>query len=194
MNTLKVDPTAGPRSTRQAKFAQSVPIRVTVAGLVILGALGAQLALGPALLGIAPIPNLVLLLVVAAGVARGRDFAALLGFGLGLLLDLGPASDHLAGRWALSLVIVGYLVGTAARGRVGSRPRRPVLLGLAVAASFVGTSVFALTGVLLRDPAMAIPEVLQMILGASLSDGLLGVVLLPFLIGVFGRLSHPQDS
>ena len=57
------------------------------------------------------VPNLVLLVVVAAALVRGPEFAAVLGFVGGVALDLAPPADHVAGRWALALVIVGYLAG-----------------------------------------------------------------------------------
>ena len=34
-----------------------------------------------------------------------------LGFVAGLAIDLAPPADHVAGRWALALVVVGYLAG-----------------------------------------------------------------------------------
>ena len=56
-------------------------------------------------------PNLALLVVVAAALVRGPEFAAALGFIGGLAIDLAPPADHVAGRWALALVVVGYLAG-----------------------------------------------------------------------------------
>ncbi len=53
------------------------------------------------------VPNLVLLLVVAAGLTRGPELAAVLGFVGGMAIDLVPPADHVAGRWALALVVVG---------------------------------------------------------------------------------------
>ena len=121
-------------------------------------------------------PNLVLLVVVAAAVARGRDFAAVFGFVLGLALDLDPAADQLAGRWALAFVVVGYVVGSTRRSGSRQDSSRLVLLATAGAASFVGTSIFALSGVFLGDPGTPVPDVLQMILASTLSDCLVGVL------------------
>ena len=56
-------------------------------------------------------PNLCLLVVVAAALTVEAPFALLLGFTAGLTLDLAPPADHVAGRWALALVLVGYLAG-----------------------------------------------------------------------------------
>ena len=64
------------------------------------------------------VPDLVLLVVVAAGLAYGSELGLVLGFGAGLLLDLAPPADHYAGRWALALMVVGYVAGRlAASGR-----------------------------------------------------------------------------
>jgi rod shape-determining protein MreD len=53
------------------------------------------------------VPNLALLVVVAAALVRGPEFAAVLGFLGGLAIDLAPPTHHVAGRWALALVVVG---------------------------------------------------------------------------------------
>ena len=86
-----------------------------------------------------------------------RELGLVLGFGAGLLLDLAPPADHYAGRWALALVVVGYVAG---RLRPRAASRRPVAAG-GRGGSFVGTSVFALTGLLLRDPAVGVGELLR---------------------------------
>ena len=70
----------------------------------------------------------------------------MLGFFGGLLIDLAPPADHVAGRWALALMVVGYLAG-----QVRPEAGRSALAALATvaAASFVGTSIFALSGLLI---------------------------------------------
>ena len=93
------------------------------------------------------VPNLALLVVVAAALVRGPDFAATLGFFAGLAIDLAPPADHVAGRWALALVVVGYLAGRV-RQDAGSSAVAAVVT--VAAASFIGTSVFALCGLVLR--------------------------------------------
>ncbi len=55
------------------------------------------------------------------------------------------------------------------------------------ASSFVGTSVFALTGVVLGDP-VAIPELLQVIAVAMAWDVLLTPIVLPPVMTLFRRL------
>lgn len=134
-------------------------------------------------------PNLVLLLVVAAGLVRGPEFAAALGMLGGLLLDLAPPAQHAVGQWALALVVVGYVAG-----RVRPEVGRSALVALATvaAASFAGTSVYALTGLLLGDPAVVPAEALRVI-GLSLAlDLLVAPFVLPGAMQLFRRVQAPQ--
>ncbi len=73
------------------------------------------------------VPDLVLLVVVAAGLAYGSEVGLVLGFGAGLLLDLAPPADHYAGRWALALMVVGYVAGRLRL--VGPPAGQPVAAG-----------------------------------------------------------------
>jgi rod shape-determining protein MreD len=130
------------------------------------------------------VPDLVLLLVVAAGLARGPEYAAPLGFAAGLVLDLAPPADHVAGRWALALVLVALLAG-----RVRQDARRSPIAGLATVAvcSFIATSVFALSGVVLGDHALPASEMMQVIGIALLWDVVVAPLLLPGLMALFER-------
>ena len=85
----------------------------------------------------------------------GRSSAPCVGFLAGLLLDLAPPADHLAGRWALALVVVGFLAGRL-RHDAGSPPSAAVLT--VAAGSFIGTSIFALSGLVLHDRAMPVGD------------------------------------
>lgn len=124
------------------------------------------------------VPNLALILVVAAAIARGPQFATILGFAAGLLLDVAPPADHTAGRWALALVLVGYLAGRVQRDARESAVMAVVVVG---AGSFVGTSVYALTGVILGDSGWAAGQMLQVIVISVLWDLLMAPFLLPAL-------------
>jgi rod shape-determining protein MreD len=136
------------------------------------------------------VPNLVLLVVVAAALARGPELAAMLGFVGGLAIDLVPPADHVAGRWALALVLVGYVAG---RVRQDAGRSTLVALGTVAAASFVGTSVFALSGMLLRDPAIPVAEALQVIPTALVYDLLLAPFVLPLAMRMFKRMQPQQQ-
>jgi rod shape-determining protein MreD len=135
------------------------------------------------------VPNLVLLVVVAAGLVRGPEVAAGLGFVGGMAIDLVPPADHVAGRWALALVLVGYLSGFVRRDAGRSSL---VALGTVAAASFVGTSVFALSGMLLRDPAIPVDEALWVVPTALVYDLLLAPFVLPPVMRLFRRTQPHQ--
>ena len=154
----------------------------------VVVALVVQVSLFPHLAWNGIVPNLCLLVVVAAALTVEAPFALVLGFAAGLTLDLAPPADHIAGRWALALTIAAFL---AARVRQDVRPTALAVVGTVAAASFVATSLFALSGVLLSDPAMSVAGLLEVVLVALVWDVLLTPFVLPPLMKLFARLS-PQ--
>ena len=158
--------------------------RTGFVGLLILFAVVLQVAVFNLFAVNGVVPNLALVVVVAAAVARGPQFGAVVGFVAGLLLDLAPPADHVAGRWALALVLIAILAG-----RVRVDARRSPLAGLATVAicSFVATSVFALSGVVLGDHALPAGEMMQVIGIALLWDIVVAPLLLPVLMALFER-------
>ncbi|HEY7043135.1 MAG TPA: rod shape-determining protein MreD [Nocardioidaceae bacterium] len=135
------------------------------------------------------VPDLALLLVIAAALVRGPDYAALVGFAAGLVLDLAPPADHTAGRWALSLVLVGYLTGLV-RGD-GAGNALSIVMTVA-AGAFIATSVFALTGLVLQDPGVTVSSALEVVPVAVLYDVLLAPLVVPLVLVLFRRL-EPAD-
>ena len=158
--------------------------RTGLVGVVILLAVILQVAVFNLVAVNGVVPNLALIVVVAASIARGPQLGAVVGFTAGLLIDLAPPADHVAGRWALALVIVAVLAG-----RVRGDARRSPLAGLTTVAvcSFVGTSLFALSGVVLGDHALPPGEMVQVIGIALLWDLVVAPFVLPPLIAVFDR-------
>ena len=154
--------------------ARGVVLAVTMAVAVVL-----QVVVFSRLSVSGVVPNLALLVVVAAALVRGSDFACVLGFLGGLAIDLAPPADHIAGRWALALVVVGFLAG---RVRTDARTSAVGALVTVAACSFVGTSVFALSGMLLRDPSIAVAEALRVIGISVLYDLLVTPFVLPLLL------------
>ena len=161
------------------------PMRVLGAALVLTVALVLQVSVFPHVAWHGIVPNLVLLVVVGAALTCGAQFAMVLGFVAGVLLDLAPPADHVAGRWALALVIVGYVAGRVAPD---VRPTATAVVATVAASSFLGTSVFALSGLVLRDPAVGIPDLLEVIAGALVWDVLMTPLVLPVVMGLFRRL------
>lgn len=167
------------------------PLRSVAAVFAVSFALVLQVSVFPHLAWQGIVPNLCLLVVVGAALTRGAQFAALLGFVAGVALDLAPPADHVAGRWALALVVVGYVAG---RVRQEVKPTATAVVATVAASSFIGTSVFAISGLVLRDPALAIPDLLQVILVAVLWDILLTPFVLPLVMTMFRRLEPARAT
>jgi rod shape-determining protein MreD len=134
--------------------------------------------------------------VVAAALVRGPEPAAVLGFAAGVLLDLAPPADHVAGRWALALVLVGYVAGRLrpepGPGPGSFRPTATAVVATVAASSFVGTSVYAISGLLLQDPAVSVGDLLPVILTAVMWDVLLTPLVMPGLLRLFAILEPAQ--
>jgi len=135
------------------------------------------------------VPNLVLLVVVAVAIARGPDVAAPLGFLGGLVLDLAPPSDHVAGRWALALVLAAYVAG---RVRQDARRSTVVALVTVAAASFLATSVFALSGMALGETVVDPAAALRVVAVSVGYDLLLAPFVLPLVLRLL-QVEQPQS-
>ena len=166
-------------------------IRLGIAMAVVSVALVLQVSLFPHLAWQGVVPNLCLLVVVAAALTRGAQFAAVLGFLTGVVLDLAPPADHVAGRWALALVVVGYVAG---RMRQEVKPTAVAVVSTVAASSFIGTSIFALSGLILGDGAVAFGELIQVILVAVIWDVLLTPFVLPPVMTLFNRLEPERAT
>ncbi len=192
MSTTSSHPTRVPTrgSGRSPRPARPLTSGV-VAAAIITVALILQVSVVSHIAWNGVVPNLVLLSVVGAGLARGAQFGLIAGFAGGVLLDLAPPADHIAGRWALALLIVGYVAG-----RVGEdlRPTLTALLATAAGSSFLGTSIFALSGILLRDPLLSVPELLTVIGAALIWDLLVTPIVLPLVLRIFERLEPDRAT
>ena len=152
---------------------------IAVIGLLIVATVTLQVSVFNhfAIGGVAP--DLALIVVIAAALLRGPEYAAVVGFAAGLVLDLAPPADHTAGRWALSLVLVGFLAGLA-------RPDTDVSvigkLVMVAAGAFIGTSVFALTGLILNDPGVSIASVFDVVPKAVAYDIVITPLVLPLIL------------
>lgn len=157
--------------------------------LAVLVALVVQTTIFPHFAWHGIVPDLVLLVVVAAGLVRGSQYGLVVGFGAGVLLDLAPPADHVAGRWALALMLVGYVAG-----RVRSDAHAPVGTALVTVAacSFLGASVFAFSGLLLDDASAGIPDLLQVVLAAVVWNVVVAAFVLPPVTRALARLEPEQ--
>ena len=169
--------------------------RLVAALLTVVAALLLQVTVFPHLAWDGVVPDLVRLAVIGAALVTDPGFAPLLGFGAGLLLDVAPPADHAAGRWALALLVVGYVVGRLAHDQqpgqagaaTGGRPSYPLMIAAGAGGAFVANSLFALTGLVLRDPAVGVGELLEVVLAASAYDALAALVVVPATVWLFTR-------
>lgn len=165
-------------------------VRALVGLLVVTLALVVQVTFFPHIAWQGIVPNLCLLVVAGAALARGPQFGMLLGFVAGVMLDLAPPADHIAGRWALALVLVGYVAGRVRQDSPGfaARPTATAVVLAVAASSFVGTSVFALSGLVLGDQSTQVPATLAVIGIGVLWDILLTPFVLPPVMKLFSSL------
>jgi rod shape-determining protein MreD len=160
-------------------------LRVAVAAALVAFALVLQVAVFPHLAWQGIVPNFCLLVVVAAALVRGPSFAATLGFFAGLLLDLAPPADHVVGRWALALVVVGYVAGLM---RQDTRASATTVVATVAVSSLLGTSIYALSGIVLGDTVAGAGDLARVIAVALLWDVLLTPLVLPGVMRLLARL------
>lgn len=163
----------------------SIPRNLTLAVLLVL-ALVLQVSVFSHAAVDGVVPNLVLLVVIAAALVEGAEFAAVAGFCGGLLIDLAPPAEHVAGRWALALLVAGYVAG---RVREGARPTWGSVALVVVACSFVASSVFALSGVVLGDTAASVGVMLRVIGYGVAWDLVLAPLVVPAVILALRRFA-----
>ena len=135
------------------------------------------------------VPDLVLLTVVGLALVYGHVGGAFVGFGAGLLADLAPPADHAAGRYALVLCVVGYLVGLAKpdKGQLRSAVGPMVVV---VAAAIGSTLLYASVGALVGDTAARHVGIGSLLFTAALYDLLLAPFTVPFIIALARRADN----
>ncbi|MGH8937892.1 MAG: rod shape-determining protein MreD [Actinomycetes bacterium] len=149
--------------------------RVALAAGVLLVALAVQVTFLSRLPLPGATPDLVLVAVVAFGLAHGPGFGLVSGFGVGLATDLVPPADHAIGRWALVLCVIGYLAGLLRAESRSSALVPLVVVGVAAAASVL---MYAGLGLLIEDANVSWPAATRLVPTAVLYD----VVLSPFVV------------
>ncbi|WP_262851612.1 rod shape-determining protein MreD [Mumia quercus] len=159
--------------------------RAALVGALLVAAVVVQVSVLTPLVPTGVAPDVVLVVVVAVGLCAGAADGAVAGFVGGLLLDAAPPSDHLLGQWALALTVVGFLAGTVDRG---SRPSWFSDAVTVAASAFVGTSLFALSGLALDQPGVAASSVLGVVALATVYDVVLGLAVVPAVRALLARL------
>jgi rod shape-determining protein MreD len=122
-----------------------------------------------------PVPDLVLVLVVAWGLLRGPVAGAAAGLVAGWVLDLVPPGDAVLGAQALTYAVAGALAGRARSEGPVAPPRVAVVaLGSAVVVEGVG---------LVRALAVSVPVDLVDIALRCLVTATVAAVVVPLVVG-----------
>ncbi|MGP3633238.1 rod shape-determining protein MreD [Streptomyces sp. 24-1644] len=135
------------------------------------------------------VPDLLLLVVVALALVHGHVSGALIGFGAGLLADLAPPADHAAGRYALVLCVIGYLVGLA-RPENGQLKSAFVPMAVVVAAAIGSTLLYAGVGALVGDTAARHVGLGSLLFTAAVYDLLLAPFTVPLIMALARRTEN----
>ncbi|MBS43763.1 MAG: rod shape-determining protein MreD [Nocardioides sp.] len=161
------------------------------AGVAVLVALVLQTSVLPHLAWHGVAPDLVLVVVVAVALTRGAHTGTVVGFAAGVLVDLAPPADHVAGRWALALMLVGYVAGRVAEDRAARGTGVLGTLAVVAACSFLGSSVFALTGLLLGDAGTV--DGIAGLLGVVATGVVLDVLVTPLVMPLVTRALERRE-
>jgi rod shape-determining protein MreD len=128
-------------------------------------------------------PDLLALVVIAFALVGGRQRGAMIGFFAGLVADLLPPSDHLAGLFAFTYTVVGYGVGM-----LDTDEETSVSTAIAaVAAGSVALVVlYAVVAGLVGDPGITPRATAHSLIATVVYD----VVLAPFVVPLVSRAAR----
>lgn len=127
-----------------------------------------------------PNVSLALVAVLAFAYVRGPAFGAVLGFFAGLLVDVAPPADGVAGLWAMSFTLAAYLVGSAGVNRSDDGNHRILIGVLAMTGGAVlALATYAGIDALLGDPRVDWSVLLSAGGTSVLSAAVLALVLVP---------------
>ena len=163
-------------------------LRNLLIGLLVVIAVVLQLSVAPAFAIRGITPDLALLVVIAVALTRGGQAAIVTGFAAGVLLDLAPPADHTAGRWALAMLIVGFVAGRVREGSIvhggQGRPNAITVMATVATCAFIGVSIFAVSGLILGEAPLTLLPTVAISVGYAL---LLAPLLIPALMWLLGR-------
>jgi rod shape-determining protein MreD len=137
--------------------------------LVVITALVLQLSVLTRLRVAGVMPDIMLLLAVAAGLTGGQARGAIVGFASGMAVDLFLRTP--LGLSALVFCMVGYAVGTAQTGILRSSWWIPVVTALL--ASAAGELLFALAGAMVGETQLVRAHLLLVIAVVGATNALL---------------------
>lgn len=162
-----------------------IVVRPLVTALLVVVTICLQVGLFAHLSIAGVVPDLALLVVVAAAIVRGPAYGTVLGLLAGLAVDLAPPADGIAGRWALALAVAGWLAGQA-RGEARQSAFATVVT--VAVSSLAATSIYALSGLVLSEPGVTVPQALEVLPVAVLYDIAITPLVVPLVMLVLRRL------
>lgn len=167
-------------AARVARVAQAAFIVV----LILLAVLVDAVVLGPLTLPGSP-PDVLVLVVAALALVVGPTTGAFIGFFAGLAADVLPPADHLVGRYALVLCLVGYLIGL-----FRDEARDSVFISLIAVAVAAGaaTLLYAALGGVLGDGRFGAHSLLTSLPFSIAYDVLLAPFVVPWVMALARRL------
>ena len=163
--------------------------RILLSAALVVVALVVQVSVLARLQLPGAVPDLVLLTVVALALVYGHVSGALVGFGAGLLSDLAPPADHAAGRYALVLCVIGYVVGLT-RPEKGQIRSATGPMAAVVAAAIGTTLLYAGVGALVGDTAARHVGLGSLLFTAAVYDLLLAPFTVPLIMALARRVDN----
>ena len=163
--------------------------RILLSAALVVVALVVQVSVLARLQLPGAVPDLVLLTVVALALVYGHVSGALIGFGAGLLSDLAPPADHAAGRYALVLCVIGYVVGLT-RPEKGQIRSATGPMAVVVAAAIGSTLLYAGVGALVGDTAARHVGLGSLLFTAAVYDLLLAPFTVPLIMALARRAEN----
>ena len=121
------------------------------------------------------VPDLVLVVVAALGMANGPAVGAIWGFAAGFCLDVAPPASGIIGEYALVLCLVGWVCGRLA-GTLTRSAWLPIIISAAAAA--VGEVLLAALGMALQPAQVSFASVRAVLPAAVIYD----IALTPFVL------------
>ena len=116
-------------------------------------------------------PDVMLLLAVAAGLEGGPSYGAIIGFASGMLADLVLPTP--LGLSALVFTLVGYVVGVAKGGLLRDTWWFPV--SVAFVACSAGEGLFALVGTMIGESDLLTTHLAAIMLVVGIFNGILAL-------------------
>lgn len=131
-------------------------------------------------------PDLVLLVVIAVGLATSPNYGAVVGFGAGLLTDILPPDLTTLGTTSMVFAVVGYSAGKVRDPR-GLAPAQ--LFGLIGGLTLLASVAQLLLAWLLADRALDVSPAAGTVLAYSSYTTVLGMILVPLTVRGLRRIS-----